>query len=297
MGLHTSKLNNKVRKVAPLQGDQVFVSPVISHGYNGLDNISSYGHLDQRSPTSEIRLPPLRETLHGRGSTVPQPICFDIPLDNGPPTSIIKRHPPRRLQKLEPMMLPSLSTVQGISSKHEGAATQEIEKTIYTPKHYSSKRQHNHKMQMQEMNRKREEKNQLQSQAEMRRSLQREAKFNKNKTRELRAKRARENVLRIKDDFLDVEHDKTFNVDHEESWSWNDAAPRIPPEHRLQGNSKLEMWFSENQGKREIFSDTSSSDSLDSWIQEDQRGHRRPPLIRTRNERIPTFDEFFDQEF
>ncbi|XP_053545153.1 uncharacterized protein CCDC198 [Bombina bombina] len=297
MGVNQSKCNHKVRKVMPLEGEDVLVSSVIIHGHKGMSNLSSFGRMKQTSPTWDGHLPPLRETLYGRGSTDPRPICFDIPLEDGDKTSIIKRHPPRRLQKLDPIQLPTL-TAQGIISKHEAATAgkgMEMDKTIQTTKPYSVNRQHDHKTQMQEINRKREAMNRLQSQAEIKRLAQREAMINKSKARELKAKKVRENAQKRNEDFNEVENDKTYNMDHGDTWNWNVSNSHIS--NHLQGNGKLEMWFKETPNSRDSFCDSSSSDSLDKWIQEEGKGHRRPPLIRTKTEKIPTFDEFFDRDF
>ncbi|MEE6494117.1 hypothetical protein FKM82_017025 [Ascaphus truei] len=296
MGLNASKCNHKVRKVTPLESKDVYVSPANEQ------NSFSFGPLDHRSPTCERYLPPLRETLYGRGSPVPRPFSFDVPLENGDTSSIIKRHPPRRLQKLEPIVLPTTLTARTIISTQDAATSRkgkELERKGPSAKHTSARRQHIHKMQMLEMNRKREEMNQLQSQAELKRSIHREAQINKHKTRDFKAKRVRENGMKSHEDedLLAVEHDETFNVGHVDSWHWKIPEPGNTPEHHLQKNSKLEMWFKEQHGGKETFGDSSSSESLDSWIRENGKSHRRPALIRTKAEKIPTFDEFFDRDF
>ncbi|XP_075049482.1 factor associated with metabolism and energy [Mixophyes fleayi] len=290
MGLNSSKFNHKVRKVAPLDCKDVFASPT-SSGVNGLHGICQFGNMDHRSPASERQLPPLRETLYGRGSVVSRPISFEVPLDNG--DSIIKKHPPRRLQKLEPMLLPTIMSAEGIMSKQEAAAARkgkELEKKVTAAKHSAARRQHIHKMQMLEVNHKREE-------AEMKRNIRREATINKHKTREIKAKKVRENALRCHEDedFLPVEHDETFNMDHGNTWDWAIREPGSTPDCHLR-ESKLKMWFQPQQDRSESNYDSSSSDSLDSWIRKDAKS-RRPALIRTRTEKIPTFDEFFDHEF
>lgn len=61
-------------------------------------------------------------------------------------------------------------------------------------------------------------------------------------------------------------------------------------------DGKVERWLLKQQARRESFWDTSSTDS-------ETRGgdvgktFRRPALVRTKAERIPLFDEFFDKEF
>ncbi|XP_069589264.1 factor associated with metabolism and energy isoform X2 [Ranitomeya imitator] len=269
MGVYHSKLNHKVRKVAPLENKDVYVSPTTTtSGVNRL-NTSSFGIMGLNSPTSDHQLPPLRESLYGRGSVVPRPLCFDVSLDNGDTSSIIKRHPPRRLQKLEPAVLPSILAAEGIMRKQGAAAAR--------------KEQMNH----------------LQSQAEMKRNIHRETKINKHKMKEIKTKKVRENAMKCREDedFLPVEHDETFNVDHNNTWHWKSQEPNSTPDcHR--GKGKLEMWFQPHHDGSETNSDSSSTDSQESWLREDSKNQRRPAtLFRTRAEKIPTFDEFFDREF
>ncbi|CAH2328794.1 Hypothetical predicted protein [Pelobates cultripes] len=145
-------------------------------------------------------------------------------------------------------------------------------------------------MRMREL-RKFEEMNHLQTQAELKRRVHREAKIDKHKMRE--------NVLKNNedDDFLSVEHDETFNIDHRNSWPWGTHETNKVPRRCKNKNNTLEMWFKDQEIHRVIYSDSSSSDSLDSWIREDARSRPRPALIRTRAEKIPTFDEFYDCDY
>ncbi|XP_063803349.1 factor associated with metabolism and energy [Pseudophryne corroboree] len=292
MGLPSSKFNHKVRKVVPLESKDVFVSPT-APGVNGLHSICQFGSLDPRSPTWERQLPPLRETLYGRGAIVSSPISFDVPLDKGDTSSIIQKHPPRRLQKLEPVILPSILSAERIMGMQDAAAArrgEELENKVAAAKHSSARRQHIHKMQMQEIRRKQDE-------AEIKRNIHREAKINKQKMREIKAKKVREKAMRCQEDgdFLPVEHDETFNVDHGNTLNWIIGDPSSTPDCH-QRESKLKMWFQPQQDRSESNYDSSSCDSLDSWIRKDAKS-RRPALIRTRTEKIPTFDEFFDHDF
>eukprot|EP00079_Xenopus_tropicalis_P029105 XP_012824236.2 PREDICTED: uncharacterized protein C14orf105 homolog [Xenopus tropicalis] len=126
MGINGSKFNHKVRKVTPLENKDAFDSPAQIPGYNGSDSLSSYGRVEQSNLIWERQLPPLRETLYGRGLIVPSPLSFDIPLENGNTTSIIKRHPPRRLQKLEPVVLPTIISAERIISNQGQAIGKRI---------------------------------------------------------------------------------------------------------------------------------------------------------------------------
>lgn len=99
MGLSHSKAYPRVTKVAPLQNKEEktpSASPVEFAFHNTLEEKSSesFARLQDWNKASKGQLPPLRDTWYGRYSSVPD---FDIPLEQGE-TSIIKRHPPRRLQ-------------------------------------------------------------------------------------------------------------------------------------------------------------------------------------------------------
>ncbi|KAG8449412.1 hypothetical protein GDO86_016165 [Hymenochirus boettgeri] len=301
MGLNGSKTTHKVRKVAPLETKDIFISPAHLPGFSGSTSFSTYGKAEELSATYGHHLPPLRETLHGRGLAVPRPISFDVSLENGDETSIIKKHPPRRIQKLEPVVLPTIMSAERITGKQDTDSARkgkEVERKGQVSKNTMARRQHTHKMQMQEINRKREELNR--SQAELKRNLHRETKINKQKMREHKARKLRENCLRYDDEdknFLVVETDPTFNVDRGNRWHWNMTDPGSTTELPIQKKGKLEMWFKDYQDGRNMHSDSSSTDSLDSWIIEDRRCHQRPSLIRTKAEKIPMFDEFFDREF
>ncbi|XP_063296510.1 factor associated with metabolism and energy [Pelobates fuscus] len=301
MGLNNSKFNHKVTKVAPLEIKDDHIAQTANLLVNRLDSFSTFGGLDQKRETWERELPPLRETLYGRSVPVPRPIPLDLPMENRETNSIIKRHPPRKHKKLEPIVLPRILSAEGITNK-EGAFTakqgKEIESKVHTANRSSVNRQHLQNMRMREL-RKFEEMNHLQTQAELKRRVHREAKIDKQKMREIKGQKTRENVLKNneEDDFLSVEHDETFNIDHRNSWPWGTHETHKVPRRCKNKNNTLEMWFKDQEIHRVIYSDSSSSDSLDSWIREDARNRPRPALIRTRAEKIPTFDEFYDCDY
>ncbi|XP_053331600.1 uncharacterized protein CCDC198 [Spea bombifrons] len=298
MGLTTSKFNHKVTKVTPVESKDVCLSPTTSSGRHGLDTLSTFERLDQKNSTWERQLPPLRQTLYGRCPTDPRPISFDISLENGDTSSIIKRHPPRRPQKLEPLVLPTIMPIQRtINMQDPGRQREEQGKKAQTDHYSPVMRQHLQNIRMRERNRQLEEMNHLQSQVESKRNVHREAKIDKHKMKGIKARKVKEKAQKNNEDSLSVEHNKCFNMDHGNSWPWgiNDACKT--PQHPTQKINKLEMWFKDHGSSRLTYSDSSSSDSLDSWIRDNGKNHHRPPLIRTRAEKIPTFDEFFDREF
>uniref|UniRef100_A0A8C8RAP5 Uncharacterized protein n=1 Tax=Pelusios castaneus TaxID=367368 RepID=A0A8C8RAP5_9SAUR len=104
MGLSYSRAHHKVTKVAPSvrTKEEVPTSPCTAaecgfHSTLEERHLCSFAAMEERSPLFQRQLPPLREIRYGRCSTVPRPVSFDIMLEKGE-TSIIKRHPPRRLQ-------------------------------------------------------------------------------------------------------------------------------------------------------------------------------------------------------
>ncbi|XP_074852362.1 factor associated with metabolism and energy isoform X4 [Carettochelys insculpta] len=235
-------------------------------------------------------------------SILPRPISFDIMLEKGE-TSIIKQHPPRRLQKLVPADLPPVIASEKLLSQQEGAAARkakEPEKRVQTAKHSSGRRQHIHKLQMLEMNRKREEMNHLQRQEELKRRLHREPKVSKQKPRELQAKEILGNLQQNNcsegEDLVPIEHDQTFNGDPGNAWDGEFLAQHDKAESYPSRSSKVEMWFVKHRDPRDLFWDSSSTDS-DDWKREERKLGHRPALVRTKTERIPLFDEFFDTEF
>lgn len=167
-------------------------------------------------------------------------------------------------------------------------AKQELEKKVQIPMYTSGKRQYLHKMQMLEMNRKRQE-----VQVELKKSLHREPKINKQKPRDHKAKKTPQSISGNDDyDILTVLPDETMNggpgnsqhVEVLECRARNDYCPRE--------TGKMEMWFQEQEARGHLLWDSSSSES-----DERGRGEKKPqPLVRTRTERIPLFDEFFDQD-
>ncbi|XP_072694808.1 factor associated with metabolism and energy isoform X1 [Canis lupus baileyi] len=297
MGLSHSKAHPRVTRVAPLQNKEVetpSASPVDFALNQNLEEKSSYlfARLQDRNKALEGQLPPLRETWCGRYSAVPRAMYFDIPLEHGE-TSIIKRHPPRRLQKLEPIDLPQVITSEMLLSQQEGRTThrakQELEKKMQTPGYTPGKRQYLHKMRMLEMNRNRQE-----AQAELKKSLHREARINQ-KPRDHKAKKILQSIPRnprnddgdlpilLPDETLNRRSPGNLqNEDFGEYQAMNDYCP--------QKIGKMETWLREQEAQGQLLWDSSSSDS-----EELKKSEKKPQaLVRTRTERIPLFDEFFD---
>ncbi|XP_037357871.1 uncharacterized protein CCDC198 isoform X2 [Talpa occidentalis] len=295
MGLNHSKAHPRVTKVAPFQnkeGETAMADPVDFAFNQNLEEKSSFSlaRLQDRNKALEGQLPPLRDTWYGRHSAVPRAIYFDIPLEQGE-TSIIKRHPPRRLQKLEPLDLPPVITSERHLSQQEAERTHKakgLEKKVQTPMYTSGKRQYLHKMQMLEMNRKRQE-----AQVESKKSLHKESRTNKQKPRENKAKKTLQNIPRNDDgDFITLLPDESLITSPGKLQSAEFWGHQTRNDYCAQKTGKMESWFREQEIRGQLLWDSSSSDS--DALGKDERKPRA--LVRTRTEKIPLFDEFFDQE-
>ncbi|XP_053140877.1 uncharacterized protein CCDC198 [Hemicordylus capensis] len=213
MGLNSSRTHNKVTKVAPMpQKEETQPQPGNVSG-SGLQSplrgrsSVSVAALMERNPGLERHLPPLRETWHGRCPTVSKPVPLDLTLEAGE-TSIIKQHPPRRFQKLEPLILAKEDIpLDRFLSLRDGTAVckaKELEKRgqdiIYPPR----RRQHLHKMKILEMR----------QEAELKRYL-REARLMESKRRDHSLQgmlwSVQRNDTSDEEDLLTIEHDQTFN--------------------------------------------------------------------------------------
>ncbi|XP_076978656.1 factor associated with metabolism and energy [Tamandua tetradactyla] len=295
MGLNHSKAHPRVTKVAPLENKEGEASPASPVDFASRQNLEekslfSLARLQDQNKALAGQLPPLRETWYGRYSAVPRAMYFDLLREQGE-TSIIKRHPPRRLQKLEPTDLPQVITSGSLLSQQQAERThktkQELEKKMQDPTCTSGKRQYLHKMQMLEMNRKRQEA------MELKKSLHREARMNRQKLREHKTKEILQSVPRNDDHgLLTLLPNETLNKgpgnsrDSEffENQAGNDYCPWK--------HGKMETWLREQEAQSQLLWDSSNSDS-EEWGRDEKKPRA---LVRTRTERITLFDEFFDQE-
>ncbi|XP_012306401.2 factor associated with metabolism and energy isoform X1 [Aotus nancymaae] len=296
MGLSHSKAHPRVIKVAPLQNKEVetpSAGPVDFAFNQNLEEKPSYSlaRLQDRNKALEGQLPPLRETWCGRYSAASRDVYFDIPLEHKE-TSIIKRYPPQRLQKLEPIDLPRVITSGRLLSQREARtmykAKQVLEKKMQVPMYTSENRQYLHKMQMLEMIRKRQE-----AQMELKESLHGEARINKQSPRDHKAKKilrstprndARGLLTMLPDEILNRGPGNSQNAQFFKHQSVNDYCPWK--------TGKMETWLHEQETQGQLLWDSSSSDSDE--LGKDEKKPRA--LVRTRTERIPLFDEFFDRE-
>ncbi|XP_027698712.1 uncharacterized protein CCDC198 isoform X2 [Vombatus ursinus] len=297
MGSKHSKAHPRVTRVAPMQDKDPMSSPAspvdLTFNDNPEDQSSySFARLQEKRALDR-QLPPLRETLYGRyssGLEVPRPMSVDIPLEKGE-TSIIKRHPPRRFQMLEPLE-PQVLIAEKFLTQKEAETTQkkkELEKRVQALTYSSGKRQYLHKMKMLEMNHRKQE-----AQAELKRSLHREARINKHKMRELKAKNIPENIPRNdgSEDFVTIEPDVPINGETGNAWNREFVKYHEQSEYHPRKSGELRRWPLKQQIQDELFWDSSSTDSDESGKEE----RKSWTLVRTKTERIALFDEFFDQE-
>lgn len=154
-------------------------------------------------------------------------VAFEVDLKDGNKESLIKKHPPRRLQKLEnaprpKLTLEELEEQQKISSKRR---LQALEQKAESSKRSSRRRNEllaavnfSKEHQQQVTSKKLDEK--IDSASKNRERHQAEV-LRKQKIRETKARQAKERRLRasIEDEGYDVEKDETFNADDDvDSW-------------------------------------------------------------------------------
>uniref|UniRef100_A0A8D0BKQ1 Coiled-coil domain containing 198 n=1 Tax=Salvator merianae TaxID=96440 RepID=A0A8D0BKQ1_SALMN len=297
MGLHSSKVRRKVTKVAPMPSKEerllsssnvaVYTFPRAQQDVNP----SAFTSQIERNSVLERRLPPLRETCHVRYPTVLGPDPLDLTAE-AEEDNLIKQHPPRKLQKLEPFILAKDQRVDKFSSLPTGSAASKAKERVKGNQcvaHPVGSRQYLLKMKMLEMRK----------EAELKRCLQQEARLNKTKARDF-SLRGTHGCLQANnssdEDLFSPEQDHTFNRDRGALWSGGFFNEHGPPDPHLGWQGKVQTWLLKQQARESPW-DASSTDS-DSWKEYDfQKPWRRPPLVRTKTERISLFDDFFDREF
>uniref|UniRef100_A0A8C9Q402 Uncharacterized protein n=1 Tax=Spermophilus dauricus TaxID=99837 RepID=A0A8C9Q402_SPEDA len=295
MGRSHSKAHSRVTKVAPLQNkgaDTPSAVPMDFAFNQNLEEKSSYSlaRLQDRNEILNGQLPPLRETWYGRYSTAPRAMYFDIPLERGE-TSIIKRHPPRRLEILryEGLGFQHMNG-RGHNSTHNMPHSlsrlgppviccQILFKALVTVCNYQSDNYVS--------------KSQPVVQMELKKSLHREERITKQNPRDHKVKKILQSIPGNEDDdLLTTLPDETMNrgPGNSQAAEFLDYQARNEYCHRKIG--KMEAWLREQEARGQILWDISSSDS-------DEQGNddKKPrALVRTRTERIPLFDAFFDAE-
>ncbi|KAM9015917.1 factor associated with metabolism and energy [Ara ararauna] len=284
MGLSSSKAHPKVTKVAPAcagEGLPVLTTPYWHPSMPGQPGLHPLAEAKWGNPTVHQELLPLRETWYGRVSA--GPLSLNTVPEKGE-TSIIKQHPPRRPQRLEPAGPLQANAPAKPWSQQEVAASPKpkaLEKKGQSLRHLPGRRQHLHKLQMLDLTRRRQE-------AELKRNLHRDANINKQKIKEFNPKKALDSLQRDKStesrDLVPAEHNQHFHGDdHGNTWDGG-----LSRQHD-------EGWKMRELRMRDLFWDTSSTGSED-WERE-EKIYRKPTLVRTKTERVSLFDDFFDRDF
>ncbi|XP_074887130.1 factor associated with metabolism and energy [Buteo buteo] len=290
MGLSSSKTHPKVTKVAPMRDREDL--PALTTPYQ-LPGVHPPATAEWGKSTFYGELPPLRETWYGRASA--GPLSFNTVLEKGE-TSIIKQHPPRRPQRLEPAGPPQAIAPAKPWSQQDVVATPKmkaLEKRGQSLRHLPGRRQHLHKLQMLDLTRRRRE-------AELKRNLHREAKINKEKIKEFSPKKVLDTLQRgdsaESQDLVPAEHNQHFHGDdHGNTWGGGLSTQHDGAEVSPGRSGKVDLWFCREPRTRDLFWDTSSTGS-DEWERE-EKIYRKPKLVRTKTERVSLFDDFFDRDF
>ncbi|KAM6335649.1 factor associated with metabolism and energy [Podargus strigoides] len=292
MGLSSSKAHPKVTKVAPMRAMEDLPSlagPYRLPGVPGEPSLHPPAMAEWGKPIFHQQLPPLRETWYGRASA--GPLSFNTMLEKGE-TSIIKQHPPRRPQRLEPAgPLQAIAPAKPWSQQEVAASPKpkDVEKRGQSLRHLPGRRQHLHKLQMLDLTRRRRE-------AELKRNLHREAKINKQKIKEFSLDTHQRGNSAESPDLDPAEHNQCSHGDSRGNpWggdlsSQHDGAELSPGRSR-----KVDLWFCRESRTRDLFWDTSSTGS-EEWEREEKIYHK-PRLVRTKTERVSLFDDFFDKDF
>ncbi|XP_052639725.1 uncharacterized protein CCDC198 [Harpia harpyja] len=291
MGLSSSKAHPKVTKVAPMRAREDL--PALTTPYQ-LPGVHPPATAEWGKSTFYAELPPLRETWYGRASA--GPLSFNTGLERGE-TSIIKQHPPRRPQRLEPAGPPQANAPAKPWSQQDAVATPKmktLEKRGQSLRHLPGRRQHLHKLQMLDLTRRRRE-------AELKRNLPREAKINKEKIKEFSPKKVLDTLQRggsaESRDLVPAEHNQRFHGDdHGNTWGGGLSTQHDGAELSPGRSGKVDLWFCREPRTRDLFWDTSSTGS-DEWEREEKKIYRKPTLVRTKTERVSLFDDFFDRDF
>ncbi|XP_067895314.1 factor associated with metabolism and energy-like [Heterodontus francisci] len=318
MGSGSSKAHHKVIKVTPVPAAEADTFPTmdrdgistsrgadVSHWLVTAGDCLTHSDLKAAAPSRRSELPPLKGAGCGTRTLpslrqVPRTILFDTTLDNRE-TSIIKKHPPRRFERLEPINSCTVITSEKLLEKQRVAnacKAQEQEMQGEIAKQFSSRQQQIQKIQYENKQRQQEIIH-LQEQTELKRSLHLETHNNKQKINDLKAKKARERAQNNNHQedqyYIAIEHDETFNTDDDNPW--NDLiTPMLFINDNFGDNNHFRICkqLVKHQTQQNTFSNSSSNESLDYWMDNTRQSQHR--LMRTKTERIPVFDEFFDQE-
>ncbi|XP_072424903.1 factor associated with metabolism and energy-like [Chiloscyllium punctatum] len=309
MGSGWSRGQHKLIRVRPVPACQAGICPGVQRHGSRRTSCSlvaagdwlTHGHLKAASLLGRSELPPLKEVRNGSRPLpslrqIPHAFSFESPLDDGE-RSIIKKHPPRKLEKLEPINCGTVITSEKSEGRQRACKTQAQEVQAEIANQFSRRRQQIQKIQY-EKQRRQQEAIHLQEQTELKRNLALETGNSNEKIKDVGAKKAREaaqNNSHQDQCYIAIAHDETFSKDDDNPW--NDfISPMLFINDNADNNNhfRISKQFMKNPTTWNNSSNSSSNDSLAYWM--DNTRQSRRSLMRTKTERILVFDDFFDQE-
>ncbi|XP_071161329.1 uncharacterized protein LOC143069502 isoform X1 [Mytilus galloprovincialis] len=231
---------------------------------------------------------------------VPKSVAFEVLLDENKSDSLIKKHPPMRIQKLEPLSLPVL-TPEMLAEKQRLAdekRERELQKRASASRKKSQRRREILKAQeiAQDLQQKEVQQQFLtrEKTVENLRSAKLAEIQEKQRLQEERRKRARERAKKINTEdqqevgMLEVEKDDHYNADDADSWlngdDNNNDNPSEPGDRVYNGRTSP----SKNTNHRECPPSASTVDSYDNAYNRKTSGKTRAEQINSQT------DDFFD---
>ncbi|XP_048394245.1 uncharacterized protein CCDC198-like [Stegostoma tigrinum] len=295
MGSGWSRGQRKLIQVRPLPAAQAAICPGVQrYGSSRVDSsLVIHDHLKAASLRRGSELPPLKEVRNGTHALpnlrqVPRAFSFESSLDDGE-RSIIKKHPPRKFERLEPINCGTVITSEKPEGRQRACKTQAQEMQAEIAKQFSRRRQKIQKMQY-EKQRSQQEAIRLQGQTALKRSLHLDTGKTKQKIKDLGAKKARETAQ-------NNTHQDQYYIAVDDDNPWNDfISPMLFINDNAGNNNdfRINEQFMKDPAIWNISSNSSSNESLACWMDNTRQSQHR--LMRTKTERILVFDEFFDQE-
>lgn len=176
---------------------------------------------------------------------VPKSVAFEVVLDENKSESLIKKHPPLRLQKLEPLSMPLL-TPEMLAEKQRLAdekRERELQRKASASKKKSQRRREIAKAQEIAQEIQQKEVLQREKTVENLRSAKLAEIQEKQRIQEERRKRARERAKKLNQEdqqevgMIEVEKDDHYNADDDDSWLTRDMKP-TEPEGKVDSSSE-----------------------------------------------------------
>ncbi|XP_074658648.1 uncharacterized protein LOC141911556 [Tubulanus polymorphus] len=286
-GVHATKSNNQVTPTATkceTESAVLKTSTVsVRKNHQPLPKIAENPSKKKRDSNSNI--------------DVPKPIAFDVSLDENETAEIIKKHPPKRLQRLAPIEGASKLTADMLIEKQKTAEEKrmnELEKVKELSRRSSRRRSQIEEARKFSLARQKTGIEEQQLTADKKREARLNEIKEKQRLREERAQRAREKAKRIsmmadEDADIEVEKDTEFNQDDDvDSWLDDENLDESEPTYNNNKDkeNKVKSVDSGYYGTRGI--SASTNDNFDQ-----QHPRKLPPINQTAAE-PRCIDDFFD---